>query len=137
VTDIPMWAPLPGAQYIALSSPVFELLMDGNRGSGKSELLLLDFAREVGKGFGSAWRGILFRKQLGDLDEMVRKAEALFGALYGDKFRFLHSKSDYRCVWDTGEELLFRHLANVDEYQEYHGHQYPWIGFEELTQWED
>lgn len=105
--------------------------------SGKSELLLMDYARDVGKGYGAAWRGILFRKQLGDLDEMVRKAETLFGAIYGNKFRFLHSKADYRCVWDSGEELLFRHLANVDEYQEYHGHQYPWIGFEELTQWED
>lgn len=133
----PSWAPLPGAQQTALSAPIFELLMDGNRGSGKSELLLVDYARDVGKGWGAAWRGILFRKQLGDLDEMVRKAESLFGTLYGDKFKFLHSKSDYRCVWDSGEELLFRHLMNVEEYQEYHGHQYPWIGFEELTQWED
>lgn len=133
----PAWAPLPGAQYVSLNAPVFELLMDGNRGSGKSELLLVDYAREIGKGYGSAWRGILFRKQLGDLDEMVRKAETLYGLLYGDHFRFLHSKADYRCVWDSGEELLFRHLANVEEYAEYHGHQYPWIGFEELTQWED
>lgn len=133
----PAWAPLPGAQQIALSCPIFEMLMDGNRGSGKSELLLVDYARDVKKGWGAAWRGILFRKQLGDLDEMVRKAEALYSKLYGNQFRFLHSKSDYRCVWDTGEELLFRHLLNVDEYQEYHGHQYPWLGFEELTQWED
>ena len=102
-----------------------------------SEVLLMDYASEVDKGWGSAWRGILFRKQLGDLDEMVRKAETLFNVLYGDRFRFLHSKSDYRCVWDTGEELLFRHLMNIEEYGEYHGHQYPWIGFEELTQWED
>lgn len=137
IIQAPSWAPLPGAQATALSAPVFELLMDGNRGSGKSELLLVDYAREVNKGWGAAWRGILFRKQLGDLDEMVRKAESLFGMLYGSGFRFLHSKSDYRCVWDTGEELLFRHLANLEEYSEYHGHQYPWIGFEELTQWED
>jgi hypothetical protein len=137
ILQAPAWAPLPGAQYNALSCPVFESLWDGNRGSGKSELLLLDYAKEIDRGYGEAWRGILFRKQLGDLDEMVRKAESLFGKLYGRRFRFLHSKSDYRCVWDTGEELLFRHLANVDEYNEYHGHQYPWIGFEELTQWED
>lgn len=137
VLRAPRWAPLPGAQYAAMSCPVFEMLMAGNRGSGKSELLLMDYAREIDKGYGPAWRGILFRKQLGDLDEMVRKAETLFGAMYGERFRFLKSKSDYRCVWDTGEELLFRHLATVEEYDEYHGHQYPWIGFEELTQWED
>ncbi len=97
----------------------------------------MDFAKEIDKGHGDAWRGILFRKQLGDLDEMVRKAEGLFSKLYGNRFRFLYSKSDYKCTWDTGEALLFRHLENIEYYQEYHGHQYPWIGFEELTQWED
>lgn len=137
IIEMPAWAPLPGAQDVFLSCPIFEALAEGNRGSGKSELLLIDYAREVNKGWGEAWRGILFRKQLGDLDEMVRKAEVLYSKLFGDSFRFLYSKADYKCVWKTGEQLLFRHLANVDEYQEYHGHQYPWIGFEELTQWED
>jgi hypothetical protein len=40
-------------------------------------------------------------------------------------------------TWKTGEALLLRHLNGVDDYPEYHGHEYPWIGFEELTQWED
>jgi len=137
IISAPAWAPLPGAQNLAMECPIFEMLMEGNRGSGKSELLLMDFARDVDRGFGDAWRGILFRRQLGDLDEMVRKAESLFSRLYGNRFRFLYSKSDYKCTWDSGEALLFRHLANVEEYQEYHGHQYPWLGFEELTQWED
>lgn len=137
IMSAPAWAPLPGAQNLAMQCPIFEMLTEGNRGSGKSELLLLDFAKDIDQGFGDAWRGILFRKQLGDLDEMVRKAEGLFSKLYGSRFRFLYSKSDYKCTWDTGEALLFRHLENVEDYQEYHGHQYPWLGFEELTQWED
>lgn len=137
IMEAPAWAPLPGAQNLSLQCPIFEMLLEGNRGSGKSELLLMDYASGVDKGYEGAWRGILFRKQLGDLDEMVRKAEALFSKLYGNRFRFLYSKSDYRCQWDTGEALLFRHLENIEAYNEYHGHQYPWIGFEELTQWED
>ena len=136
IMSVPAWAPLPGSQMVFLSSPIFETLYEGNRGGGKSEMLLFDFAKEVGKGYGENWRGILFRKQLGDLDEMVRKAEMLYTKLFPG-FRFLHAKSDYAAVWPTGERLLFRHLANEEEYQEYHGHQYPWIGFEELTQWEN
>ena len=73
----PTWAPFPGSQAAFLSSPIFETLLAGNRGGGKSEMLLLDFAKDVGR-WGSNWRGILFRKQLGDLDEMVRKTETLF-----------------------------------------------------------
>jgi hypothetical protein len=137
IISAPAWAPMPGAQNLSMECPIFEMLWEGNRGSGKSELLLMDFAKDIDKGYGDAWRGILFRRQLGDLDEMVRKSENLFSKLYGPRFRFLYSKSDYKCTWDTGEALLFRHLANVEEYQEYHGHQYPWLGFEELTQWED
>lgn len=137
ILEAPAWAPLPGAQYLSMQCPIFEVLLEGNRGSGKSELLLMDYAKDVDKGYGENWRGILFRKQLGDLDEMVRKAEQLFSKLYGKRFRFLYSKADYKCTWDTGEALLFRHLENIEDYQEYHGHQYPWIGYEELTQWED
>lgn len=137
ILECPIWAPLPGSQMQFLSSPIFETILEGNRGGGKSELLLMDFARDVGRGFGSAWRGILFRQQLGDLDEMVRKAESLFKPLYGDDFRFLKSKADYAAVWKSGESLLFRHMLDESEYKEYHGHQYPWIGWEELTQWMD
>jgi replicative DNA helicase len=35
--------------------------------------LVMDFAKDVGKGYGKAWRGVLFRQKLGDLDDVVRK----------------------------------------------------------------
>lgn len=136
VMELPNWAPLPGGQYRFLTCPVFETLLAGGRGGGKSELLLMDFAREVGRGFGQNWRGIIFRLELGDLDEMVRRAEVLFKPLFPG-FKFLQSKGDYAATWKTGEKLLFRHLLDESEYKEYHGHQYPWIGFNELTQWPD
>ncbi|KKK74486.1 hypothetical protein LCGC14_2883300, partial [marine sediment metagenome] len=50
-------------------------------------------------------------------------------------FRFLKSKADYSAVWPTGEQLLLRHMEDERSYGEYHGHEYPWIGWEELTQW--
>jgi hypothetical protein len=105
--------------------------------SGNSDSLLLSFAKGVGQGYGKAYRGILFRKEFGDLDDIVRKVETIFPKLYGNHFRFLKSKSEYVAQWDTGEALLLRNLPNVAAYDEYHGHSYVWIGFEELTQWED
>jgi hypothetical protein len=38
-------------------------------------------------------------------------------------------------VWPTGEELLFRAFASPDDYWSFHGHEYPFIGWEELTSW--
>jgi hypothetical protein len=31
--------------------------------------------------------------------------------------------------------LYFRYGASEDDYWNYHGHEYPWLGFEELTNW--
>lgn len=105
--------------------------------SGNSDSLLLSFAAGVDRGWGKAYRGILFRKEFGDLDDIVRKVETIFPRIWGDRFRFLKSKSEYTATWDTGEALLLRNLPNEDAYREYHGHSYVWIGFEELTQWPD
>lgn len=134
---IPAWMPLPGSQALFLQCPVYEALYEGTRGPGKTLTLLMDFAKEVGKGHGKAWRGILFRRHFGDLDDVVRKIEEWFPLLFGDNFRFLKSKSEYMAVWSTGEALLLRHMNDARDYDEYHGHEYPWIGWEELTQWDN
>lgn len=132
----PVWMPLPGSQTLFFECPVFECLYHGTRGPGKTISLLMDFAKEVGQGYGSSWRGILFRRQFGDLDDVVRKIEEWFPKMFPG-FRFLKSKSEYMAVWPTGEALLLRHMHDAEDYEDYHGHEYPWIGWEELTQWED
>ncbi len=132
----PNFLPLPGSQAAFLTSPVFETLYEGTRGPGKTMTLIMDFAQEVGKGYGKAWRGILFRRTFGDLDDVVRKIEEFLPKLFPG-FRFLKSKSEYAAVWPSGEQLLLRHLMDEEDYNQYHGHEYPWIGFEELTQWEN
>ena len=44
------WAAQEGSQKAFLSCPVFECLLHGNRGGGKTDTLLMDFAQHVGKG---------------------------------------------------------------------------------------
>lgn len=134
VVQTTKWSPLPGSQVKFLEAPVYEVLLHGNRGPGKTEALLMSFASEVGKGWGSAWRGILFRQTFDDLNDVVKKIDALYPKQFPG-FRFLRSKSEYKCEWPTGEVLYLRNLEDEDDYQSYHGHEYPWIGFEELTQW--
>src|ERR1019366_2795053 len=34
-----------------------------------------------------------------------------------------------------GEELLLRHFEKPEDYWSYHGHAYPWMGWEELATW--
>lgn len=134
--ETPLWMPLPGSQFLFLECPIFEALYEGTRGPGKTLTLIMDFAKEVGIGHGKSWRGVLFRKTFGDLDDVVRKIEEWMYPLYPG-FKFLKSKAEYSAVWPSGEQLLLRHMKDEDDYPEYHGHEYPWIGWEELTQWEN
>ena len=131
----PVWLPLPGSQYLFLECPIFEALYEGTRGPGKTLTLLMDYAKDVGKGYGNSWRGVLFRRTFGDLDDVVKKIEEWMYRLYPG-FKFLKSKAEYAAVWPTGEQLLLRHMKDENDYPEYHGHEYPWIGWEELTSWD-
>ena len=129
-----IWQPLPGSQTSFLSCPVFEALLEGTRGGGKTDALLMSFARFCGRGFGEHWRGALFRLTYPQLADVVAKSKRWFFSIFpGIKF----NESDYRWTWPTGEILYFRYGATEDDYWNYHGHEYPWIGFEELTNWKD
>ena len=92
----------------------------------------MDFAQFVGRGYGSAWRGILFRKQYPDLEEVIVKSKKWFKRIFpGAEYK----ESNHRWVWPDGEMLLFRYGKNMDDYWNYHGSEYPWVAFEELTAW--
>lgn len=128
------WAPLPGAQFQFLTCPIYEALMEGTRGGGKTDTLLMSFAQNTGKGFGQHWRGVLFRLTYPQLADVVAKSKRWFTQFFPDaKF----NKADYVWEWPDGEMLFFRYGASEDDYWNYHGHEYPWLGFEELTNWRD
>lgn len=129
-----VWTPLPGSQALFLSCPFFEVLYEGTRGPGKTLGLLMDFAQGVGQGWGPDWRGILFREEYKPLADALAKSKKWFRRIFPGA-RFLESKSDYKWVFPEGEELLFRAMRTPDDYWDYHGHEYPWIAFEELTAW--
>ena len=128
------WAPVSPSQRLFLSCPHFECLLEGTRGSLKTDALLMDFAQHVGQGHGYWWRGVLFRREFKDLADLVSRSKRWFRQIF-PQARFLESHSDYKWVWPDGEELLLRAAKKADDYWNYHGQEYPWIGWEELVSW--
>lgn len=128
-----VWRPQAGSQVAFLSCPIFETLYEGTRGGGKTDCLLMDFAKECGRGYGSAWRGILFRKTYKQLGDVIAKSKKWFPRIFGKNCSFNNTDSTWN--WRTGEMLLLRHFNRDDDYENYHGHEYPWLGLEELTNW--
>lgn len=129
-----VWAPQPGSQTLFVSSPIFETLYEGTRGPGKTNALLMDYCQHVGQGYGSAWRGILFRQSYPALADVVAKAQEWIPKAFPEA-RF--NESSHTWKFPEGEELLLRYMERRKDYWSYHGHEYPWIGWDELTNWPD
>ena len=128
------WEPWKGGQTKFLTCPVREILAEGNRGGGKTDTLIMKFLSHVGRGHGAAWTGVIFRREYKHLDDVVKKCKRWIPRIFPGA-RWLASKGDYKWVFPEGEELLLRAMKDPDDYWSYHGHEYPFIGWEELTNW--
>lgn len=129
-----IWKALPGSQTLFLSSPIREVCFAGTRGPGKTDAMLFSFAQMCGRGYGDYWRGVIFRRNYKHLDDIISKSKRWFNRSQ-QKPRFLAGSSSLKWVWPTGEELLLRAFEDQEDYWSFHGHEYPFIGWEELTSW--
>jgi hypothetical protein len=131
------WQFLRGtSQEFALSAPANHVLYHGTRGPGKTDVQLMRFRRLVGVGYGAYWRGIIFDREYKNLDDLLTKSKRWFND-FGDGAKFLESGKDFKWRWPTGEELLFRVAYKIDDYWSYHGHEYSFVGWNELTKYPD
>lgn len=128
-----VWEPIPGtSQELALDTRCHHTLYHGARGPGKTITQLMRFRRRVGMGYGSYWRGIILDREFKNLADLVAQSKRFFSQ-FNDGAKFLHGASEYKWVWPTGEELLLRHAKKPGDYDNFHGHEYPFIGWNELT----
>ena len=124
------WSPQP-KQELALRCPATELFYGGAAGGGKSDFLLGDFLQGADK-YGKHWKGILFRKTTSELEELQARAVELFkpqGARYCGT-----GTKDGSNMWKfpNGATLKMRYLENEMDVEHYQGHQYTWVGIDEL-----
>lgn len=129
-----VWAAQPGSQVAFLGCPIYEALLEGTRGGGKTDCLLMDFAQHTGRGYGVDWRGVLFRQTYPQLSDVIAKSKKWFPRVFP---KAKYNESQAKWIFPDGEELLLRQIEVPDDYWNFHGHAYPWIAFEELTSWAD
>ena len=124
------WKPQP-KQELALRCPATELFYGGAAGGGKSDFLLADFLQGAER-YGKHWHGILFRKTTTELEELQARAEELYRP-QGAKYYGTGTKSGSN-MWrfPNGATLKMRYLENERDVTHYQGHQYTWIGIDEL-----
>lgn len=126
------WSPQPGPQSEAIAATwCDELFFGGARGGGKSDYLLGDYLQDV-QNFGRNWQGILFRKSYPELSGLIHRSYALYSQSGGE-----WKEGKHQWQFSNGAVLRFRHLEHERDANNYQGHQYPWIGFDELGNWPD
>lgn len=137
-----LWTPQPGPQANAICADWCPLLFyGGGKYSGKTDYLLGDYLQDLDK-YREHWQGIIFRRSLTEFTEMKLRADELFPQIGGEWYE---QKSEWRFPRygrKVGDKLLmpilrFRYLENLKDIRMYEGHSYPWIGVDELGDWED
>lgn len=126
------WQPLPGSQTLAVGCPCDEILYHGTRGPGKTEAQIAYFLARCGRGYGHHWKGVIFDRGYKNLKDVIAKGLAMIPKIFPDA-KFLSSKSDLQWSFPDGETLIFRHIKKAADYRDYHGQEFPFIGFNELT----
>lgn len=126
-----IWSPQPGPQTELLRCPVEDVMFGGARGGGKSDALLGDWLRHRATANGHA-RGMLIRKTMPQLEELIARSRELFPALGGS---WSAGKKTWR--FQGGDTLKMRWLEREADADNYQGHQYTWIGVDEAGTWED
>lgn len=124
------WAPQEGPQAEAIAATwCEELFFGGARGGGKSDFLLGDFLQDV-QTYGEHWQGVIFRKTHPQLQQLKQRAKAIYLKTGARWF-----SGERQFVWPNGACLRLRHLDSDDDADDYQGHAYSWIGWDEFTNW--
>lgn len=123
-----MWEANPGPQAKFLSCSAFETLTGGARGGGKSEGLIMDALWGVDI---PEYRAIFFRLSYPDLLPLIERTMVRYKGIYPD---CKWNQTEKSWTFPSGAKILFRFLKHENDWIHYQGHEYHWMGFEELTQ---
>ncbi|WP_256470564.1 phage terminase large subunit [Bradyrhizobium sp. 2] len=123
------WSPQKGPQTALVKCPADEIFYGGARGGGKTDGMLGKFAVKASR-YGEHCVGVFFRRSREDLKEAIERSQQIYGPI-GAKWN--EQKKWWR--FPNGARLKFEYLDRDADADNYQGHNYTDVFFEELTHW--
>jgi hypothetical protein len=136
----PIWTSNKGSQTWPLLCPCDEVVIGGQRGGGKSAVLIswftagdptldpsdpayISFLNEP------SFRGLILRKEYQGMEEFIDECMDLFR-----HFGVKKVDDPVQFHFKTGAKIYINHLGNAEAFEKYRGPGFTKIGIEELTQ---
>lgn len=124
-----IWKPQPGPQTWLLQCPIGEIFFGGARGGGKSDAMIGDWLQHQAL-YGKEAKGVWFRRSQPEIEE----AQARMLSIFPQVSATYHAQSR-TWTFPNGATLKLRYLERDQDATRYQGHQYNWIGLDELPTW--
>ena len=120
------WTPHEGKQDEFCSVGVFEALMGGAAGGGKTDCLVALALRQANH---PRYKGLILRRTFPRLQEVIDRCWELYPSIGG-----IYRATQHRWFFPSGATILLGHMQHEDDMYDYQGKQYHFIGWDELTQ---
>ncbi len=120
-----VWRPFP-AQVPFLATAAREALYGGAAGGGKTDALVVGPLRYVAH---AKFTGIIFRRTFPELEgKVVPVSKEWYPALGG-----VYNGAKHIWEFPSGARIMLAHLQHEDDVLQYQGHEFQYIGWDELT----
>lgn len=124
-----VWEPTE-KQAEFLSATEDEVLFGGAAGGGKSDAIIID---SLGASYGGyqneRYRALLIRRTFAQLRELIDRTRVIFPVIDpGAKYK----EADKEWQFSSGAKLIFGYCERDPDVYQYQGHEYQWIGIDEL-----
>lgn len=121
-----IWTPTPKQTKMFMRGEN-EAFYGGAAGGGKSDYLVVDALRDVKV---PTYKGLILRKTYPQMLEIEEKCHWLFKKLYtGAKY----NASKHIWYFPSGAKIVLGSMQHTKDKHKYQGHEYDFIGFDELT----
>lgn len=126
-----LWQPQP-KQFSYLKNPAFEALFGGSKGPGKTDALIAGSTRHLSN---PKYKAIIFRRTTPKMTELISRSHELFhriGRWNDQKKTWTFANLTNRTR--PGATLRFMHMENEDDKYNIQGHEYHFMGFDQLEE---